>query len=35
LVAREFLRHPYWPLNAASRLRQQMAAAVQYGRAFL
>lgn len=34
LMAREFLRHPYWPLNAAPRLRQQMPAPVQYGRAF-
>ena len=35
LMAREFLRHPYWPLNASRRLRQAMDAPSQYGRAFL
>jgi 2,4-dienoyl-CoA reductase-like NADH-dependent reductase (Old Yellow Enzyme family) len=35
LMAREFLRHPYWPLNAARLLHQQPAAPAQYGRAFL
>jgi len=34
LMAREFLRHPYWPLNAAGLLRQKIGAPVQYGRAF-
>ena len=34
LMAREFLRHPYWPLNAAIPLRQKIAAPPQYGRAF-
>ncbi|MEY2537304.1 MAG: hypothetical protein QOG67_1044 [Verrucomicrobiota bacterium] len=34
LMAREFLRHPYWPLNAAPRLGQAVAAPPQYGRAF-
>jgi 2,4-dienoyl-CoA reductase-like NADH-dependent reductase (Old Yellow Enzyme family) len=34
LMAREFLRHPYWPLNAADPLRQKIAAPVQYSRAF-
>jgi 2,4-dienoyl-CoA reductase-like NADH-dependent reductase (Old Yellow Enzyme family) len=34
VMAREFLRHPYWPLNAAPRLHQTAAAPVQYGRAF-
>jgi len=34
LMAREFLRHPYWPLNAAVPLRQKLAAPPQYGRAF-
>jgi 2,4-dienoyl-CoA reductase-like NADH-dependent reductase (Old Yellow Enzyme family) len=35
LLAREFLRDPYWPLNAARALHQKnaMAAPVQYGRA--
>jgi 2,4-dienoyl-CoA reductase-like NADH-dependent reductase (Old Yellow Enzyme family) len=27
LMAREFLRHPYWPLNAAGPLRQKIGAA--------
>jgi 2,4-dienoyl-CoA reductase-like NADH-dependent reductase (Old Yellow Enzyme family) len=35
LMAREFLRHPYWPLNAACPLHQKMDAPSQYGRAFL
>ena len=30
LMAREFLRHPYWPLNAAPSLHQQIAAPAQY-----
>lgn len=34
LMAREFLRDPYWPLHAARELRQKMEAPVQYGRAF-
>ena len=34
LMAREFLRHPYWPLNAAPRLHQTVVPPVQYGRAF-
>ena len=34
LMAREFLRHPYWPLNAAPALHQKIKGPVQYGRAF-
>lgn len=34
LMAREFLRHPYWPLNAAAPLHQKMAPPPQYTRAF-
>jgi 2,4-dienoyl-CoA reductase-like NADH-dependent reductase (Old Yellow Enzyme family) len=34
LMAREFLRHPYWPLNAAAPLHQKMAPPPQYARAF-
>ncbi len=34
LLAREFLREPYWPLKAAKALGVQMAPAEQYGRAF-
>ena len=34
LMAREFLRDPYWPLHAARELRQKMEAPAQYGRAF-
>ena len=34
LMAREFLRHPYWPLNAARPLHQEVAPPPQYGRAF-
>jgi 2,4-dienoyl-CoA reductase-like NADH-dependent reductase (Old Yellow Enzyme family) len=34
LMAREFLRHPYWPLNAACPLHQDLSAPPQYGRAF-
>ncbi|PZR71126.1 MAG: oxidoreductase [Chthoniobacterales bacterium] len=34
LMAREFLRHPYWPLNAARPLHQKVAVPAQYGRAF-
>ena len=35
LMAREFLRHPYWPLNAARPLHRQLAPPPQYGRAFV
>ncbi len=34
LMAREFLRHPYWPLNSASPLHQKIDGPPQYGRAF-
>ena len=34
VMAREFLRQPYWPLNAARQLHQKMEAPSQYGRAF-
>jgi len=34
LMAREFLRDPYWPLHAATELKQKMEAPLQYGRAF-
>jgi 2,4-dienoyl-CoA reductase-like NADH-dependent reductase (Old Yellow Enzyme family) len=34
LMAREFLRHPYWPLNAAGPLKQKIKPPIQYGRAF-
>ena len=34
LMAREFLRHPYWPLNATRPLHQKQDAPPQYGRAF-
>ncbi len=33
-LARELLRDPYWPLHAAKRLGHEVAAPVQYGRAF-
>jgi 2,4-dienoyl-CoA reductase-like NADH-dependent reductase (Old Yellow Enzyme family) len=33
LLARELLRHPYWPLEAAEALRQQTTWPVQYARA--
>jgi 2,4-dienoyl-CoA reductase-like NADH-dependent reductase (Old Yellow Enzyme family) len=33
LLARELLRHPYWPLHAAAALRQQITWPVQYARA--
>jgi 2,4-dienoyl-CoA reductase-like NADH-dependent reductase (Old Yellow Enzyme family) len=33
LLAREFLRHPYWPLHAADALHQQITWPVQYARA--
>jgi 2,4-dienoyl-CoA reductase-like NADH-dependent reductase (Old Yellow Enzyme family) len=33
LLARELLRHPYWPLHAAEVLRQQTPWPVQYARA--
>ena len=35
LLAREFLRDPYFPLHAARALGVQMSPPVQYGRAFL
>ncbi len=34
LMAREFLRHPYWPLNAAAPLHQKPEPPPQYARAF-
>jgi 2,4-dienoyl-CoA reductase-like NADH-dependent reductase (Old Yellow Enzyme family) len=34
VMAREFLRQPYWPLHAAKKLNQKLSAPVQYGRAF-
>lgn len=34
LMAREFLREPYWPLQAAKELREKIAVPAQYGRAF-
>lgn len=34
LMAREFLRDPYWPLHAAKELGRKVNAPVQYGRAF-
>ncbi|HTT61841.1 MAG TPA: hypothetical protein VMG35_08370, partial [Bryobacteraceae bacterium] len=34
LMAREFLRDPYWPLHAAAILGAEGAAPVQYSRAF-
>lgn len=34
LLAREFLREPYWPLKASQELGAGVAAPVQYGRAF-
>ena len=34
LLAREFLRNPYWPLHAARSLGAQAATPVQYTRAF-
>ena len=34
LMAREFLRDPYWPLHAALELKQKVEAPAQYGRAF-
>jgi 2,4-dienoyl-CoA reductase-like NADH-dependent reductase (Old Yellow Enzyme family) len=33
LLARELLRHPYWPLHAAEALHQSIAWPVQYARA--
>jgi 2,4-dienoyl-CoA reductase-like NADH-dependent reductase (Old Yellow Enzyme family) len=33
LLAREFLREPYWPLHAANELTQEIAWPVQYARA--
>jgi 2,4-dienoyl-CoA reductase-like NADH-dependent reductase (Old Yellow Enzyme family) len=34
VMAREFLRQPYWPLHAARKLKQKLSAPEQYGRAF-
>jgi 2,4-dienoyl-CoA reductase-like NADH-dependent reductase (Old Yellow Enzyme family) len=34
LMAREFLRHPYWPLQAARPLHHEPDVPAQYGRAF-
>jgi len=34
ILAREFLRDPYWPLHAAAKLRAKVPHPVQYGRAF-
>jgi 2,4-dienoyl-CoA reductase-like NADH-dependent reductase (Old Yellow Enzyme family) len=34
LLAREFLRNPYWPVTAAAKLQGPMQPPVQYGRAF-
>jgi 2,4-dienoyl-CoA reductase-like NADH-dependent reductase (Old Yellow Enzyme family) len=34
LLAREFLRDPYWPLHAAKALGQNPHPPVQYQRAF-
>ena len=34
LLAREFLRNPYWPVKAAQALGEKVTAPVQYGRAF-
>jgi len=35
LLAREFLRDPYWPLHSAKRLEAKIDVPVQYRRAFL
>ena len=34
LLAREFLRQPYWPLHAAKKQNQKLSSPKQYGRAF-
>jgi len=34
LLAREFLREPYWPIKAAKALKSSVTVPVQYGRAF-
>ena len=34
VMAREFLRQPYWPLHAARKLKQKLSTPKQYGRAF-
>jgi 2,4-dienoyl-CoA reductase-like NADH-dependent reductase (Old Yellow Enzyme family) len=34
LLAREFLRDPYWPLHAAKTLGGDASVPKQYGRAF-
>jgi len=33
-MAREFLRHPYWPLDAAAQMGAELPPPMQYGRAF-
>ena len=35
LLAREFLRTPYWPVKAAQALDAPVVAPLQYGRAFM
>jgi 2,4-dienoyl-CoA reductase-like NADH-dependent reductase (Old Yellow Enzyme family) len=35
LLAREFLRNPYWPVTVAQALDATIVAPVQYGRAFV
>jgi 2,4-dienoyl-CoA reductase-like NADH-dependent reductase (Old Yellow Enzyme family) len=35
LLAREFLREPYWPFKAAAQLGYEMSPPAQYGRAFV
>jgi 2,4-dienoyl-CoA reductase-like NADH-dependent reductase (Old Yellow Enzyme family) len=34
LLAREFLRKPYWPLHAEQKLRGKAHAPIQYERAY-
>jgi 2,4-dienoyl-CoA reductase-like NADH-dependent reductase (Old Yellow Enzyme family) len=34
LLARAFLRDPYWPLHASLALREELDPPVQYARAF-
>jgi 2,4-dienoyl-CoA reductase-like NADH-dependent reductase (Old Yellow Enzyme family) len=34
LLAREFLRNPYWPVTAAAALNESVHTPIQYGRAF-
>jgi len=33
VIARQFLRDPYWPLHAAAELKEQISWPVQYNRA--